>query len=46
MADSNNAPTQLTAAPKGLRKAELVAIVAGLMTLNAMAIDIMLPALS
>jgi len=30
----------------GLSKAELVAIVAGLMTLNAMAIDIMLPALS
>ena len=46
MADSDNAPTQLTAAPKGLRKTELVAIVAGLMTLNAMAIDIMLPALS
>jgi len=46
MADTDNAPEQLTAAPKGLRKAELVAIVAGLMTLNAMAIDIMLPALS
>lgn len=46
MADSDNAPTQLTAAPKGLRKTELVAIVAGLMTLNAMAIDIMLPALA
>jgi MFS transporter, DHA1 family, multidrug resistance protein len=36
----------LRAPPGGLRKAELVAIVAGLMTLNAMAIDIMLPALS
>lgn len=46
MADSDNAPTQITAAPQGLRKTELVAIVAGLMTLNAMAIDIMLPALS
>jgi DHA1 family bicyclomycin/chloramphenicol resistance-like MFS transporter len=30
----------------GLGKAELIAMVAGLMTLNAMAIDIMLPALS
>lgn len=36
----------MTGPPAGLRKAELVAIVAGLMTLNAMAIDIMLPALS
>ena len=36
----------LSAAPAGLRKAELVAMIAGLMTLNAMAIDIMLPALS
>lgn len=32
--------------PTGLRKMELVAIIAGLMALNAMAIDIMLPALS
>ena len=32
----------LSAAPAGLRKAELVAMIAGLMTLNAMAIDIML----
>lgn len=31
--------------PKGLRKAEFVAMVAGLMALNAIAIDIMLPAL-
>jgi DHA1 family bicyclomycin/chloramphenicol resistance-like MFS transporter len=45
MADSEKQTTQL-APPTGLRKAELVAIVAGLMTLNAMAIDIMLPALS
>jgi len=45
MADSEKALTQI-APPTGLRKAELVAIVAGLMTLNAMAIDIMLPALS
>ncbi|MFN7163719.1 MAG: multidrug effflux MFS transporter [Hyphomonas sp.] len=45
MADSENTPARL-APPTGLRKAELVGIVAGLMTLNAMAIDIMLPALS
>ncbi|MDP1556617.1 MAG: multidrug effflux MFS transporter [Hyphomonas sp.] len=45
MADSEKSPARL-APPTGLRKAELVAIVAGLMTLNAMAIDIMLPALS
>ena len=45
MADSEKSLAQL-APPTGLRKAELVAIVAGLMTLNAMAIDIMLPALS
>lgn len=45
MADSENKMTH-AAAPTGLRKAELVAMVAGLMTLNAMAIDIMLPALS
>lgn len=32
--------------PTGMRKAEFVAIVAGLMALNAIAIDIMLPALS
>ncbi len=36
----------LFAAPTGLRKTELIAMIAGLMTLNAMAIDIMLPALS
>ncbi|MEQ9504749.1 MAG: multidrug effflux MFS transporter [Hyphomonas sp.] len=36
----------MTAVPAGLRKTELVAMIAGLMTLNAMAIDIMLPALS
>lgn len=45
MADSESTPAALTL-PKGLRKAELVGMVAGLMTLNAMAIDIMLPALS
>lgn len=38
-------PQTASAAPTGLRKAELVAIVAGLMGLNAIAIDIMLPAL-
>lgn len=35
----------LTAPPTGLRKAEFVIMIAGLMALNAMAIDIMLPAL-
>lgn len=44
--DSANQPAKLTPAqPRGMRKAELVAMVAGLMALNAMAIDIMLPAL-
>ena len=38
--------SQLTAPPTGLRKMEFVAMIAGLMALNAMAIDIMLPALS
>jgi len=42
---AQNGPS-VAQAPAGLRKAELVAIVAGLMTLNAMAIDIMLPALT
>ena len=46
MPDSEAAPEKPAAPPTGLRKVELVAIVAGLMTLNAMAIDIMLPALS
>jgi len=46
MADSDNASPRLRSPPKSLHKAELIAIVAGLMTLNAMAIDIMLPALS
>lgn len=39
-AESLNAPQ-----PTGMRKVEFVAIVAGLMALNAIAIDIMLPAL-
>jgi len=46
MPDSDNSPARLHAPPTGLRRAELVGMVAGLMTLNAMAIDIMLPALS
>jgi MFS transporter, DHA1 family, multidrug resistance protein len=46
MADSETALEHPAAPPTGLRKVELVAIIAGLMTLNAMAIDIMLPALS
>lgn len=46
MPDSDTAPIRHAAPPTGLRKAELVGMVAGLMTLNAMAIDIMLPALS
>ncbi|MFN4024986.1 MAG: multidrug effflux MFS transporter [Hyphomonas sp.] len=39
------AGTTLIAPPTGLRKMEFVAMIAGLMALNAMAIDIMLPAL-
>jgi DHA1 family bicyclomycin/chloramphenicol resistance-like MFS transporter len=46
MPDSDRSPARLSAPPAGLRRAELVGMVAGLMTLNAMAIDIMLPALS
>jgi MFS transporter, DHA1 family, multidrug resistance protein len=46
MADSEATLEKPAAPPTGLRKVELVAIIAGLMTLNAMAIDIMLPALS
>lgn len=44
--DKAQSGRSLTGAPTGLSKAELVAMVAGLMTLNAMAIDIMLPALA
>lgn len=45
MADTETTVAAM-APPTGMRKAELVGMVAGLMTLNAMAIDIMLPALS
>ncbi|WP_291060801.1 multidrug effflux MFS transporter [Hyphomonas sp.] len=46
MADSESLRAPPLAPPAGLRKVELVAMIAGLMTLNAMAIDVMLPALS